>query len=187
MAEWPLLSGEGGWVPSHCYSVPYMKIPANNQVIFIKHSVAMAAYRSCRLWRRVKRSWCKCMLSNHDRTQCSHAIRYAAHISKTWLLEYPRWPPEHSWQDVRQWHKTVKWPGRSQSYDLMICDVSVIIPVSLDVGFPHNLPNPLADAGPHKVPDGCPMQKQPLSPPPCHFTWRTGHKIRSGFEEWGEP
>ena len=42
------LSGAGGWVPGHCYSVPYMKIPANTQVIFIKNVVAVAAYRSCR-------------------------------------------------------------------------------------------------------------------------------------------
>ena len=56
-AERPLLSGTGGWVPGHCYSVPYMKIPANNQVMFIKNVVAVAAYRSCRLWRRVKMSW----------------------------------------------------------------------------------------------------------------------------------
>ena len=33
-------SGAGGWVPGHCYSVPYMKIPAKNQVIFIKNVVA---------------------------------------------------------------------------------------------------------------------------------------------------
>ena len=37
-------SGAGGWVPGHCYSVPYMKIPANNQVFFIKNVVAVAAY-----------------------------------------------------------------------------------------------------------------------------------------------
>ena len=34
-----------------------MKIPANNQVIFIKNVVAVAAYKSCRLWRWVKMPW----------------------------------------------------------------------------------------------------------------------------------
>ena len=34
-----------------------MKIPANNQVFFIKIVVAVAAYRSCRLWRWVKMPW----------------------------------------------------------------------------------------------------------------------------------
>ena len=43
-------------VPGHCYSVPCMKIPANNKVIFIKNVVAVAAYRSCRLWRWEKMS-----------------------------------------------------------------------------------------------------------------------------------
>ena len=40
-----------------------MKIPANNQVFFIKNVVAVAAYRSCRLWRWVKMSWIHDVLS----------------------------------------------------------------------------------------------------------------------------
>ena len=50
-----------------------MKIPANNQVIFIKNIVAVAANRSCRLWRRVKMSWIH-YLCDHHWTQCRHAI-----------------------------------------------------------------------------------------------------------------
>ena len=44
-------TGTVGGVPGHCYSMPCMKIPAINQVIIIKHVVAVATYRLCRLWR----------------------------------------------------------------------------------------------------------------------------------------
>ena len=64
----------GGWVPGHCYSVPYMKIPVNNQVIFIKNVVAVDAYRSCRLWRWVKMPWIHYVLCHHHWTQCRHAL-----------------------------------------------------------------------------------------------------------------
>ena len=44
-------TGTVGEFPGHCYSMPCMKIPAINQVIIIKHVVAVATYRLCRLWR----------------------------------------------------------------------------------------------------------------------------------------
>ena len=94
-------SGAGGWVPDHCYSVPYMKIPANNQVIFIKNVVAVAAYRSCRLWRWVKMPWIHDVLCDHHWTQCRHAISYTRHVASVRILEDPRWPPKCRWQDVR--------------------------------------------------------------------------------------
>ena len=74
-------AGAGGWVPGHCYSVPYMKIPAENQVIFIKDVVAVAAYRSCRLSRRVKMSWIHYLLCDHHWTQCRHAISDTGHVT----------------------------------------------------------------------------------------------------------
>ena len=89
-AERPLLSGAGGWVPGHCYSIPYMKIPPNNQVIFIKNVVAVAAYRSCRLWRWVKMSWIHYVLCNHHWTQCRHAISDTSHVAQVQILEDPR-------------------------------------------------------------------------------------------------
>ena len=65
----------------HCYSVPYMKIPANNQVIFIKNVVTVAAYRSCRLWRRMKMSWIHYLLCDHHWIQCRHAISDTGHVA----------------------------------------------------------------------------------------------------------
>ena len=96
-----LLSGAGGWVPGHCYSVPYMKIPANNQVIFIKNVVAVAAYRSCRLWRWVKMPWIHYVLCNHHWTQCRHALSNTSHVAQIRILEDPRRPPKRRWYDVR--------------------------------------------------------------------------------------
>ena len=72
---------KGGWVPGLCYYVAYMKIPANNQVIFIKNVVAMAAYRSCRLWRRVKMSLIHYLLCDHHWTLCRHAISDTGHVT----------------------------------------------------------------------------------------------------------
>ena len=77
----PLPCGDGGRIPGHCNSMPYMKILANNQVIFIKHAVAVAAYRFCRLWRWEKMSWIHDLLSDHYRTQCWHPISNAGHIA----------------------------------------------------------------------------------------------------------
>ena len=95
------LRGAGGWVPGHCYSVPYMKIPANNQVFFIKNVVAVAAYRSCRLWRWVKMPWIHDVLCDHHWTQCWHALSNTGHVTQVRVLEDPRWPPKSRWQDVR--------------------------------------------------------------------------------------
>ena len=96
-----LLRGAGGWVPGHCYSVPYMKIPANNQVFFIKNVVAVAAYRSCRLWRWVKMSWIHDVLCDHHWTQCRHALSNTGHVAQVRVLEDSRRPPKSRWQDVR--------------------------------------------------------------------------------------
>ena len=86
-------AGQVGWVPGHCYSVPYMKIPANNQVIFIKNVVAVAAYRSCRLLRWVKMPWIHYVLCNHHWTQCRHALSNTSHVAHVRILEDPRWDP----------------------------------------------------------------------------------------------
>ena len=103
-------SHRGRWVPGHCYSVPYMKIPANNQVFFIKNVVAVAAYRSCRLWRWVKIPWIHYMLCNHHWTQCRHALSNTSHVAQIRILEHPRRPPKRRCQDVRYGHLTVVRP-----------------------------------------------------------------------------
>ena len=59
-----------------------MKIPAKNQVIFIKNVVAVAAYRSCRLWKRVKMSWIHYLLCDHHWTQCRQAISVIQAMSR---------------------------------------------------------------------------------------------------------
>ena len=92
---------DGGWVPGHCYSMPCMKIPAINQVIIIKHVVAVATYRLCRLWRWVKMSWIHYLLSDHDMTQCWHPISNAGHIAQIRILKDPWRPPIRHWQNVR--------------------------------------------------------------------------------------
>ena len=78
-----------------------MKIPANNQVIFIKNVIAVAAYRSCRLWRWVKMSWIH-VLYNHHWTQCQHALSNTSHVAQKRILEHPGRPPKCRWQDVSQ-------------------------------------------------------------------------------------
>ena len=59
-----------------------MKIPASNQVFFIKNVVAVAAYRSCRLWRWVKMPWIHYVLCNHHWTQCRHALSNTSHVAQ---------------------------------------------------------------------------------------------------------
>ena len=68
-----------------------MKIPAIKQVIFINHVVAVAAYRSCRLWRWEKMSWNHKVLCDHYRTQCWHPISDAGHVVQIWILEDSWW------------------------------------------------------------------------------------------------
>ena len=51
-----------------------MKIPVNNQVIFIKNVVAVAAYCSCRLWRWVKMPWIHYMLCDHHWTTAGPSL-----------------------------------------------------------------------------------------------------------------
>ena len=70
------LGGDGGRVPGHWYSMPYMKIPAINQVIFIKH--VLARYRFCQPF---KRSWRKlffirCMLISLKTNCYIQSIRF---------------------------------------------------------------------------------------------------------------
>ena len=67
-----------------------MKIPANNQVFFIKNVVAVAAYRSCRLWRWVKMSWIHYVLYNHHWTQCRHALSNTSHVAQKTNSGTPR-------------------------------------------------------------------------------------------------
>ena len=67
-----------------------MKIPANNQVFFIKNVVAVAAYRSCRLWRWVKMSWIHDVLCDHHWTQCLHALSNTGHVAQVRVLENSR-------------------------------------------------------------------------------------------------
>ena len=71
-----------------------MKIPANNQVFFIKNVVAVAAYRSCRLWRWVKMSWIHDVLCDHHWTQCRHALSNTGHVAQVRVLENSRRPPK---------------------------------------------------------------------------------------------
>ena len=71
-----------------------MKIPANNQVFFIKNVVAVAAYRSCRLWRWVKMPWIHDVFCDHHWTQCWHALSNTSHVTQVRVLEDPRWPPK---------------------------------------------------------------------------------------------
>ena len=63
---------------------------ANNQVFFIKNVVAVAAYRSCRLWRWVKMSWIHDVLCDHHWTQCRHALSNTGHVMQVRVLEDPR-------------------------------------------------------------------------------------------------
>ena len=111
-----------------------MKIPANNQVIFIKNVVAVAAYRSCRLWRWVKMPWIHYVLCNHHWTQCRHALSNTSHVAQVRILEDPRWPPKRRWQDVRESHLTVVRPWSWKCSDLMQCH-KVVLTISLSVSF----------------------------------------------------
>ena len=111
-----------------------MKIPANNQVIFIKNVVAVAAYRSCRLWRWVKMPWIHYVLCNHHWTQCRHALSNTSHVAQVRILEDPRWPPKRRWQDVRDSHLTVVRPWSWKRSDLMQCH-KVVLTISLSVSF----------------------------------------------------
>ena len=69
--------------------------------VFIKHAVAVAAYRSCRLWRWEKMSWIHDMLCDHYGTQCWHPIINAGHIAQIWILEDSWQPPISCRQNVR--------------------------------------------------------------------------------------
>ena len=80
---------------------PYMKMPAINQVIFIKHVLALAAYRSCRIWRWEKMSWIHYLLSDHYRTQCRRPISNAGHSVQIEILGDTWQPPICHWQNVR--------------------------------------------------------------------------------------
>ena len=98
------LSGlfSAGQVGGFLAPVPYMKIPVNNQVICIKNVVAVAAYRSCRLWSWVKMPWIHYVLCNHHWTQCRHALSNTSHVTQIQILEHPRRPPKRRCQDVRK-------------------------------------------------------------------------------------
>ena len=146
-----------------------MKIPANNQVIFIKNIIAVAAYRSCRLWRWVKMSWIHYVLYNHHWTQCQHALSNTSHVAQIRILEHPRRPPKRRWQDVRQSHLTVVRPWSWKRSDLMRCH-TVVLTISLSVGFLDSLHDPTAYMAPHDISEAAvPVYEHTLIAPPRFF------------------
>ena len=94
-------SQRGRWVGSWPLLLHSVHEDTYMQVIFIKNIVAVAAYRSCRLWRWVKMPWIHYVLCNHHWTQCRHALSDTSHVPQVRILEDPRWPPKCRWQDVR--------------------------------------------------------------------------------------
>ena len=143
-----------------------MKIPAKNQVIFIKNVVAVAAYRSCRLWRWVKMPWIHYVLCNHHWTQCRHALSNTSHVAQIQILEHPRRPPKRRWQDVRKGHLTVVRPWSWKRSDLM-SHHTVVLTISLSVGFLDSLHDPSAYVAPHDV--AVPVYEHTLMAPPGFF------------------
>ena len=129
----------------------------------------MAAYRSCRLWRRVKMSWIHYLLCDHHWTQCRHAISDTGHVTQIRILEDPRWPPKRCWQDVRQGYLTIVRPWCWKGSDLMYRH-SVIFSISLSVGFLDSLHDPSAYVAPHNISDvAIPVYKHLLTPLPPGF------------------
>ena len=129
-----------------------MKIPVNNQVIFIKNVIAVAAYRSCRLWRWVKMPWIHYVMCNHHWTQCRHALSNTSHVAQIRILENPWRPPKRRCQDDRYGHLTVVRPWSWKRSDLMSRH-TVVLTISLSVGFLDSLHDPSAYVTPHDIPD----------------------------------
>ena len=139
-----------------------MKIPAQNQVIFIKNIVAVAAYRSCRLLRWERMSWIQDLLCDHHWTKRGHSISDTSHVSQIGILEDSWRPPKRSWQNVRWCHLTVVSQWCWQSSDLMCCD-SVVLPLSSCVSFLDCLHDPSADITSHDISD--------VAVPMLRFRW----------------